>query len=698
MRNVLILSDAEKIKAELATIRADQQARAGIIEELNKLASSDNARTLLQTITAAAQALQRAGERVPPPDGVRQPRRCQEGTAGEGRLPPRTSTSTPSASTSAYLGEESRASFRESAATYEGSRSRMLVLSLLAIVLAVVVAFLFSRRLRIQLGGEPTYAARVASSIANGDLTMNVQVRPGDRSSLLYAMSQMAASLRQLVGEVASGARVVADTSEQIAQGNVDLSQRTEEQASTLEETASSMEELTSTVMQNAESARQANQLAVGASEVARKGGHVVGQVVSTMTAISESSRKIADIIAVIDSIAFQTNILALNAAVEAARAGEQGRGFAVVAAEVRNLAQRSAAAAKEIKALIGDSVDKVDAGTRLVDAAGKTMDEIVGSVKGVTDLIAEIAAASQEQSSGIAQVNMAVTQMEQVVQQNASLVEEATAATESMKEQARALLQTVSRFKLGDEPEPAMRACAAASRGRPSHGGAAAQAPGLDRAAGASCAARPSLRSERRRRAPAGAGSGRSSRACACRWRGAFVLTDRDFARVRRLIHDYAGIKLSEQKRNMVYNRLVRRLRVARRDGVRALPRPGAVGALGRAGGVRQCADHQPHVVLPRTPSLRAAGRAGQPSATGDRPAPCASGAAAARPAKRPGRSPWCCARQGARPTSWPPTSTPRSCARRRPPCTAPSAPRACRTRACGGTSCAAWAPTRGC
>jgi methyl-accepting chemotaxis protein len=252
----------------------------------------------------------------------------------------------------------------------------------------------------------------------------------------------------------------------------VDLSQRTEEQACTLEETASSMEELTSTVMQNAESAKQANRLAHGASDVARKGGVVVGQVVSTMTAISDSSRKIADIIAVIDSIAFQTNILALNAAVEAARAGEQGRGFAVVAAEVRNLAQRSAAAAKEIKALISDSVDKVDAGTRLVDAAGKTMDEIVGSVKGVTDLIAEIAAASQEQSTGIEQVNMAVTQMEQVVQQNASLVEQATAATESMKEQAGALMQTVSRFKLdGDqriydtvkngEPRPASRMAA---------------------------------------------------------------------------------------------------------------------------------------------------------------------------------------------------------------------------------------------
>ncbi|MDB5945254.1 MAG: methyl-accepting chemotaxis protein, partial [Ramlibacter sp.] len=259
-----------------------------------------------------------------------------------------------------------------------------------------------------------------------------------------------------LVGEVSGGAHTVSETSAQIAQGNLDLSQRTEEQASTLEETASSLEELTATVTQNAQNARQASQLAIGASEVARKGGLVVGQVVSTMTGISESSRKIGDIISVIDGIAFQTNILALNAAVEAARAGEQGRGFAVVAAEVRNLAQRSAAAAKEIKTLIADSADKVDAGTKLVDAAGKTMEEIVGSVKQVTDLIAEIAAASQEQSSGIEQVNTAVTQMDQVVQQNASLVEEATAATESMKEQAGSLLQMVSQFKLGAQNTPA--------------------------------------------------------------------------------------------------------------------------------------------------------------------------------------------------------------------------------------------------
>jgi methyl-accepting chemotaxis protein len=263
----------------------------------------------------------------------------------------------------------------------------------------------------------------------------------------------MTLKLRALVGEVASGANMVSGTSAQIAQGNLDLSQRTEEQASTLEETASSMEELTSTVAQNAQNARQASQLAQGASEVARKGGDVVDQVVSTMDHIQDASKKIADIIGVIDGIAFQTNILALNAAVEAARAGEQGRGFAVVAAEVRNLAQRSAAAAKEIKTLIGDSVQKVQAGASFADAAGHTMVEVVSQVKKVSDLIAEIAAASKEQSSGILQVNTAVAQMEQVVQQNASLVEEATAATESMKEQASALLQRVSRFKLENEP-----------------------------------------------------------------------------------------------------------------------------------------------------------------------------------------------------------------------------------------------------
>jgi methyl-accepting chemotaxis protein len=316
-----------------------------------------------------------------------------------------------------------------------------------AVAAAVVIALFMSRAIVRPL----QVAIAAADRIAGGDLSGDIKVHATDETGqLLQSLASMLASLRTLVGQVSGGAHTVADTSAEIAQGNLDLSQRTEEQASTLEETASSMEELTSTVTQNADNARQASQLAVGASEVARKGGQVVGQVVSTMTGISDSSKKIADIIGVIDGIAFQTNILALNAAVEAARAGEQGRGFAVVAAEVRSLAQRSAAAAKEIKGLIGESVGKVEAGTKLVDAAGETMQEIVVAVKQVSDLIAEIAAASHEQSMGIVQVNTAITQMDQVVQQNASLVEEASAATESMKDQARSLLQTVARFNLG--------------------------------------------------------------------------------------------------------------------------------------------------------------------------------------------------------------------------------------------------------
>ncbi|MBE7369840.1 methyl-accepting chemotaxis protein [Ramlibacter pallidus] len=346
----------------------------------------------------------------------------------------------------------------------EATRMLMLVVASAALVMGIVLAFGFIAGLRRQLGGEPAYAKQVASNIARGDLAADVEVRHGDTSSLLWEMKQMRDSLRTVVSEVVGGAGSVADASGQIAQGNRELSQRTEMQASTLEETASSMEEFASTVLQNADNARQASELAVGASGVARKGGEVVGEVVRTMSGISESSRKISDIIGVIDGIAFQTNILALNAAVEAARAGEQGRGFAVVAAEVRNLAQRSAAAAKEIKGLIGDSVEKVDQGTRLVDAAGQTMEEIVTSVKRVSDLVSEIAAASQEQSNGIGQVNSAVTQMDQVVQQNASLVEEATAATESMKEQASSLLKAVSRFQLGNAVAPHLQRPAAPS------------------------------------------------------------------------------------------------------------------------------------------------------------------------------------------------------------------------------------------
>ncbi|MBW8362924.1 MAG: Tar ligand binding domain-containing protein, partial [Rhizobium sp.] len=296
---------------------------------------------------------------------------------------------------------------------FEASQARYALVrnvSIAAIAFGVLLAGLIGYWLIRMISRSLNEALRLAESVAAGDLTQTIEVRSNDEiGQLLQALKNMNASLVTIVGQVRHGTETIAVASREIASGNADLSSRTESQASSLEETASSMEELTSTVNQNAETARQANQLVVSTADVAAKGGQVVGQVVDTMASIKDSSRKIADIIGVIDGIAFQTNILALNAAVEAARAGEQGRGFAVVASEVRNLAQRSAGAAKEIKSLIEDSVGKVDAGGKLVDEAGKTMDEIVTSVKRVTDIMSEIAAASQEQSAGIEQVNQAV-------------------------------------------------------------------------------------------------------------------------------------------------------------------------------------------------------------------------------------------------------------------------------------------------
>jgi len=324
-------------------------------------------------------------------------------------------------------------------------------LKILALTLTVAAMLLLvTLRIGRSIATPINKAVAVAEALAQGDLTHTFEAKPrNEAEQLLAALSNTAAQLQGLIRGIKRSAHAITTASGEIRAGNEDLSQRTEEQASSLEETASSMEELTSTVKQNAENAKQANQLALGASAVAVQGGAVVGDVVETMSSINQSSKKIVDIISVIDGIAFQTNILALNAAVEAARAGEQGRGFAVVATEVRSLAQRSAAAAKEIKALIEDSVDKVGAGTKLVDQAGHTMQEIVTSVKRVTDIMSEITAASQEQSAGIEQVNQAITQMDEVTQQNAALVEQATAAAEAMQEQERLLTQSLAVFRL---------------------------------------------------------------------------------------------------------------------------------------------------------------------------------------------------------------------------------------------------------
>jgi methyl-accepting chemotaxis protein len=329
------------------------------------------------------------------------------------------------------------------------SSAVMLAILLCAIVLVGGFLYALARTLMRQLGGEPSYAADIAGSIAAGNLGVAIHTEANDRGSLLAAMKAMQDGLIDIVGQIRSGTGTIASASVQIASGNKDLSARTEAQASALEQTSSSIEQLTGAVKHNADNARQAQQMALSASEVAVRGGAVVAQVVDTMGAINASSRKIVDIIGVIDGIAFQTNILALNAAVEAARAGEQGRGFAVVATEVRNLAQRSSAAAKEIKTLIDSSVQTVDEGARLVDQAGTTMAEVVNSVRSVTDIISEITSASVEQTSGIERINHAIGQMDDVTQQNAALVEEASAAAHSMQDQAQHLSAAVSMFKL---------------------------------------------------------------------------------------------------------------------------------------------------------------------------------------------------------------------------------------------------------
>ena len=357
------------------------------------------------------------------------------------------------------------ASQNDTGALAKASQVLLGVGTLIAVALGALLAFTVTRSIvrPVQQGKQ------AAESIADGDLTHPITTTHNDETGqLLQALATMQSRLATIVGNVRHSAEGVATASAEIASGNNDLSARTEQQASALEETAASMEELGSTVRQNADNARQANQLAMSASTVAIQGGQVVAEVVDTMKGINESSKKIADIISVIDSIAFQTNILALNAAVEAARAGEQGRGFAVVASEVRNLAQRSAEAAKEIKGLIGTSVERVERGSALVDRAGATMSEVVASIRRVTDIMGEISAASSEQSSGVGQVGEAITQMDQATQQNAALVEQSAAAADSLKTQAGQLVEAVAVFRLGADhamPVASPRAASNASR-----------------------------------------------------------------------------------------------------------------------------------------------------------------------------------------------------------------------------------------
>jgi methyl-accepting chemotaxis protein len=333
----------------------------------------------------------------------------------------------------------------------------MLILTGVSAISGVTIGVLITRGVTRSLGGEPEAVAHAASDVAAGNLNAAIDTSRAVPGSVVAAMHDMQRSLRRLVSQVRASSDSIATGSSQIAGGNADLSQRTEQQASNLQQTAASMEQLLATVKTNADTAQQAAQLAGSASAAAGHGGLVVGQVVQTMEGITESSKKMADIIGVIDGIAFQTNILALNAAVEAARAGEQGRGFAVVANEVRTLAQRSAAAAKEIKSLIVDSVEKVESGSHQVTQAGRAMDDIVAQVKRVNDLIEEISSATIEQTQGIGQIGDAVTQLDQVTQQNAALVEESAAAAESLHQQAACLVDAVSVFVIGDHEEPAL-------------------------------------------------------------------------------------------------------------------------------------------------------------------------------------------------------------------------------------------------
>jgi methyl-accepting chemotaxis protein len=451
LRNALIWDDPAKVATALDEADKARQTIAKIIEALTPTITSDEGRKRLATLTEARSAYVPLQQQFM--DLVRAGKPAEAEQLLAERLRP-----AQLAYIKALDGLKDLQIELVEAAANEGEReyaeARLLMFGLLAVMAALGAGL--GWWITRSITGPINQAVDVAERVAAGDLSSRIEVRSHDETGrLLAALKAMNASLVTIVDTVRKSSDSIATGSAQIASGNADLSQRTEEQASSLEETAASMEELGSTVKQNADNARQANQLALGASTVAARGGEVVSQVVETMKGINDSSRKIADIITVIDGIAFQTNILALNAAVEAARAGEQGRGFAVVAGEVRTLAQRSAEAAKEIKSLITASVERVDQGSALVDQAGATMEEIVTSIRRVTDIMGEISSASSEQSAGVTQVGEAVSQMDQVTQQNAALVEQSAAAAESLRVQAQHLVQAVSVFRLSGHEAP---------------------------------------------------------------------------------------------------------------------------------------------------------------------------------------------------------------------------------------------------
>jgi len=448
MRNVLILDSEAQIRTELGDIQSNSQKMNEIFSLMEDHQQDDVERNLFKDMQAKRAAYQPLEKRF-----------VELAMAGDFSTAKDLMLDKVQAAQSAYvdaisllsehLASESQSESSQARASIASSQWMLGGFALFAIVLAVLATLLIVRNLMARLGGEPAYAAEVAARVASGDLVSDVDIRGAADASLLANMKRMRDDLAGAVAVIRQAAVSVADETRQIADGNTELSSRTEEQASSLEETASSMEQLMTAVKLNADGARHASDLATAAAGVAKRGGHTMDAVISTMDDIASSSRKIATIIGVIDSIAFQTNILALNAAVEAARAGEQGRGFAVVAAEVRSLAQRSAAAAKEIKDLIRTSAERVEGGTKLVQDAGHTMNAIIDSVRGVSDTIDQIASSSREQSSAISQVTSAVNQMEQVTQQNAALVEESAAAAESMANSAHELVTAVSRFRV---------------------------------------------------------------------------------------------------------------------------------------------------------------------------------------------------------------------------------------------------------